>query len=249
MAGPASTSRRYGRCRRSSSAARIRSVRISKRAGSDSACPISSPARTTCPRCPKSSAACKPGRASRGCSARTSRTWIQIITVSSRVSLRRVQLHSLTDECPQRRFTHHVPLTEINGAHGGAVEPGVEHVLLVLQQRALRERQPYRALECLTDADVPIARPNGHAHRPGRLLPFHLLDDGCVGAEDHRSQSGERRAPPVAGCLDDGVDVARRRRILAWTARARCHPRLTPNGPQGSLISYVRWIIADRSAC
>src|SRR5262249_2719066 len=56
------------------------------------------------------------------------------LRVLSRASLRGVQLHSLTDECPQRRFTHHVPLTEINGAHGGAVELGVEHVLRVLQQ-------------------------------------------------------------------------------------------------------------------
>src|SRR3984885_16122696 len=69
------------------------------------------------------------------------------LRVSSRASLRRVQLRSLTDECPQRRFIDHVPLTEINGAHGGAVKPGVEHVLRVLQQRALRERQARRALE------------------------------------------------------------------------------------------------------
>src|SRR5689334_7064643 len=102
-----------------------------------------------------------------------------------------------------------------------------------------------RALECLTDADVPIARPHGNAHRPGRLFPFHLLDDGCVGAEDHRSQSCKRRAPPVAGCLDDGIDGARRRRIWAWTARARCHSWLTSRGPLGSLTAYAGWIIAD----
>src|SRR6516162_3506175 len=110
---------------------------------------------------------------------------------------------------------------------------------------ALFSRALNRALECLTDADIPITRPHRHAHRPGWLLPFHLLDDGCVGAEDHRSQSCRRDAPPVAVCLDDGVDGARHRRIWAWTARARCHPWHTPHGPQGSLTAYTRKIIAD----
>jgi hypothetical protein len=58
------------------------------------------------------------------------------LRVSSRASLRRVQLHSLTDECPQRRFIHHVPLTEINGA----VAFMTQHLGMPIPSPALMEK-------------------------------------------------------------------------------------------------------------
>jgi hypothetical protein len=59
-AGAGSKRRRSGKCRRCSSAARIRSVRTSRRGTNDSACRTLSPARTAGPRWPRSSVACRP---------------------------------------------------------------------------------------------------------------------------------------------------------------------------------------------
>jgi hypothetical protein len=62
---------------------RIRSARISKRARSDSACHISLPAKTTCPRLPRSSAACKPGRAAPPSRRHTHLTLTEFIIVAA----------------------------------------------------------------------------------------------------------------------------------------------------------------------
>ena len=96
----------------------------------------------------------------------------------------------------------------------------------------------------------PFARPHGDAHRPGRLFPFHLLDDGCAGAEDHRSQSCQRRAPAsrrVPRC------PWRRWRATPPGLGVNCScavssSRLTPTGRRAGSPAWARWIIADRSA-